>query len=116
MCVYLPSGKMKTPKSLKISVLLLTLFLVFSAFSVLNEAQTLNKPYPASPVGPQDAADAGDYTVDPIPYLHSLGYTDQELQNMTKQQFVRALLGNPEEPTMEEICMNLFGNTTGYLP
>lgn len=106
---------MKAPKNLKTSVLLLTLFLVFSAFSVLNEAQTINKPYPAPPVGPQGAAGAGDYTVDATPYLHSLGYTDQELQNMTKQEFVRALLGNPEELTMEEICMNLFGNTTGYV-
>lgn len=60
------------------------------------------------------------YTVDFTPYMMELGYTEKEISELPEQEYVRILLTDGGriniDVNMEEICQNLFGNSTGPVP
>ncbi len=111
---------MKTTNNLKVSALLITLLLSIVAPTILS-VQTAN----ASSTPPNNIVDhfstgSSGLEADPLPYLLSLGYSEEEVREMSSKDRVKIFLSDGGKKdldvSMEQICLNLFGNNTGFVP
>jgi hypothetical protein len=106
--------KMLKSKKMFLVSILMVLLVTFVPFSTLIVLQTAN----ATNVTGSNALPS--YKVDFTPYFMDLGYTEKEMNELSDIDFVRILLsdgGKLEiDYSMEEICQNLFGNSTGPIP